>query len=86
METLNTIATNFMILWNAPKDWSLSGGLVWLTGYVAVLLVGFVVFCIKEAKAERSAHRARIYRAAEESARVHLRMKSEKGYLERRNF
>lgn len=54
MTTLTTITTNFMVLWNAPKDWSLSGGLVWLTGYMAVCLVGFVVFCIKEAKAERN--------------------------------
>ena len=43
METLNTITTNALTLWNAPKDWSLDGGLIWLTAMVTVGLVGLAI-------------------------------------------
>jgi cbb3-type cytochrome oxidase subunit 3 len=86
METLNTITTNWNTLSDTPIDWSMNGGMVWLTFYVTVCFIGVVVFSYKEEEAERNARKSRIYRAAEESARIHLRMKSEKGYLERRNF
>lgn len=36
---LNTILDRFVILWNAPKNWSLDGGLIWLV----FMMVGFVV-------------------------------------------
>jgi len=41
METLHTMADGFITLWNAPKDWSLSGGLIWLTGmcFIAVVVI-----------------------------------------------
>jgi len=48
METLNTITTNFMVLWNAPKDWSLSGGLIWLTGMCSIALVMMIVAAANE--------------------------------------
>lgn len=86
METLNTITTNFMVLWNAPKDWSIHGGLSWLTFYLVICLVAFIAFCVKEAKDERNARKVELYRAAEESGRIHLRMKNQKGFIERRNF
>jgi len=86
METLHTIINNFVILWNAPKDWSIDGGLSWLTFYLVCCVIGMVVFSRKEAKAERNARKAAIYREAEESGRTYLRMKSEKGFIERRNF
>jgi hypothetical protein len=86
METINTITTNFMELWNAPKDWSLDGGLIWLTGYLVFCVISFIHFCVKEAKDERNVRKAKLYRAAEESGRIHLRMKSQKGYLERWNY
>lgn len=48
MDTLTTITTNFMVLWNAPKDWSLSGGLVWLTGMCSIAVVMMIVAAVNE--------------------------------------
>lgn len=50
METLNTIVTNFMVLWNAPKDWSLSGGLIWLTGMCSIAVIMLIGAAISESR------------------------------------
>jgi len=48
MDALTTITTNFMVLWNAPKDWSLSGGLIWLTGMCSIAVVMMIVAAVNE--------------------------------------
>jgi hypothetical protein len=40
---LNTILDRFVILWDAPKDWSLNGGLIWLVG-ILVVFAGMLAF------------------------------------------
>jgi len=50
METLNTITTNLITLWNAPKDWSIDGGLVWFTGMAVVCFIGLTIAMVSETR------------------------------------
>jgi hypothetical protein len=46
MEILNTISTNARTLANANIDWSLDGGMIWLTAMVVVfsLVIGWAAW------------------------------------------
>ena len=61
METLNTIATNAVILWNSPIDWSPTAGMIWLMPTLAVMAISLVVFMVRD---ERRQRREEIYREA----------------------
>ena len=86
METLHTIATNLETIWYAPKDWSVNGGLSWLTFYLEVCVVGFIAHCLKEVKDDRQARNFALYRAAEEAGRERLSMMDKNGFIEHRSF
>jgi len=40
-EGMEAVISNIALAWNAPKDWSMGGGLIWLAGFAlaSVLLV-----------------------------------------------
>ena len=61
METINTIATNAVILWNSPIDWSPTAGMIWLMPTLAVMAISLVVFMVRD---ERRQRREEIYREA----------------------
>ncbi len=45
---LETIIKDSVMIWNAPKDWSLDGGLIWLTGAMLVMVAGSAAAFITE--------------------------------------
>jgi hypothetical protein len=45
---LNTILDRFVILWDAPKDWSLNGGLIWLVGILAAYAITLAFVSISD--------------------------------------
>lgn len=81
-DLINTVTTNFIAIWDAPKDWSVNGGLSWLVFYGVACLVGFAVVCIRETQKERREARQALYRDAE--AHGHLRnvRRDWRGYIE----
>jgi hypothetical protein len=82
METLNTITTNFMVLWNAPKDWSLDGGLIWLTGYMVVVVISMALFFRDESRRNR---KTAAYSAATRIAKARIARMERDGYIEKWN-
>jgi len=42
------IINNLTILWNAPKDWSATGGLVWFIGGILMIVVVTAVGALVE--------------------------------------
>ena len=82
METINTIATNAVILWNSPIDWSPTAGPIWLLGYVVIAVPTFVygAWHLEKEKEKRE-----IYEAAEKMAAYRLEWMEALGYMEYRN-
>lgn len=74
-----TIIERAAYLWNAPADWSMSGGLIWLTFAMSVVAVAMVAFSIAESRRER---RAEIYRAARVAALARKAAWDANGYQE----
>lgn len=43
-----TMIERLTYVWNMPKDWSPSGGLLWFTVMSAMMVAGFFLFCWME--------------------------------------
>ena len=90
MDTLNTIVSNFQILWDAPKDWSVHGGLAWLTGYLALMALWVVAAGLgdlhrtnqREAKIDKKL----LYAEAQLWGQVRLERQARRGYSEYRRI
>ncbi len=65
MDSIDTIIANWTHLSNTPIDWSLNGGMIWLTG-MTVFMVLYIAACVlSEVRKERQAARKALYREAE---------------------
>lgn len=47
MDTIDTIITNFRTLAHANIDWSLDGGMIWLTGMMVICVTALVAGTIR---------------------------------------
>ena len=47
MSTLETIKHNMSVLANAHIDWSLDGGMIWLTGMLGIIFFALVGSAIR---------------------------------------
>jgi hypothetical protein len=65
METIDTIITNAQTLANAPINWSLDAGPIWLVMMVLGSTVVMGIAWVEEAKRERRNARLALYRRAE---------------------
>ncbi len=65
METIDTIITNWTALSNTPIDWSLNGGMIWLTGMMIGLAFLTIRWTVQEAREDRRVARQALYRHAE---------------------
>lgn len=90
MNTINTIVSNLEILWAAPKDWSVHGGLVRLMGYLALMVVvAMVVGLIDQHRTnQRKAEIAKklLYAEAQLWGQFRLERKARRGYSEFRRI
>jgi hypothetical protein len=86
METLNTIATNAVTLWNAPIDWSPAAGPIWLAG-TTVLMVAYIGACLVfENRREKAIARHLAYAEAQKVAARRLHLMETQGYVDTRSF
>jgi len=86
METLNTITTNAVTLWNAPIDWSVGAGMIWFTACSTLAAIGFAWFIAEDARRERKAVRRLAYAEAQKVAARRLHLMETQGYVDTRNF
>ena len=64
METIDTIITNWTTLSNTPIDWSPTGGMIWLTGYMVGLAILATWWTIQGVREDRRVARQALYREA----------------------
>ena len=93
MDTINTIVSNFQILWDAPKDWSVHGGLIWLTGYLvgmALMVVaaglGDLIEQHRTDQREAKIDKKLLYAEAQLWGQVRLERQARRGYSEYRRI
>lgn len=93
MDTLNTVASNLQVLWDAPKDWSVHGGLAWLTGILVLLAVGLVATMIGDIlehrrtdQREAELDKKLLYAEAQLWGQVRLERQARRGYSEYRRI
>ena len=65
MDTINTIITNAQTLSEAPIDWSLTAGPIWLVMMTLGATVIMGIAWVEEAKRDRRNARLALYRRAE---------------------
>ena len=65
MDTINTIITNAQTLSQAPIDWSLTAGPIWLVMMTLGATVIMGIAWVEEAKRDRRNARLALYRRAE---------------------
>ena len=82
MDTINTIITNAQTLSEAPIDWSLTAGPIWLVMMTlgATVIMGIAI--VTEARTERRRRRQALYRRAEQSLQVRRRILEQDGFYE----
>ena len=93
MDTINTIVSNTQILWDAPKDWSVHGGLAWLTGYLALMALMVVAAGIRDLLEQHNARtreaeldKKLLYAEAQLWGQVRLERQARRGYSEYRRI
>jgi len=82
MDSIDTIMMNFGRLSNTPIDWSLNGGMIWLTGMTVFMALYIAALGFLEARKERRRRRQALYRRAEQSLQVRRRILDQNGYFE----
>jgi len=93
MDTINTVVSNFQILWDAPKDWSVHGGLIWLSGYLAVMalmvvatMIGDILEQHRTDRREAEIDKKLLYAEAQLWGQVRLERQARLGYSEYRRI
>jgi hypothetical protein len=86
METLSTIATNAITLWNAPIDWSPTAGPIWLAWTTALMVVYIGACLVFENRREKAAARRLVYAEAQKVVARRLHLMETQGYVDTRSF
>ena len=79
MDPVNTIIKIWTSLSNAPIDWSMDGGMIWLTGMSIIVAIYVTLMITVESRRQ---NRREIYARAEHAANLRRRYMSERGYIE----
>jgi len=93
MDTINTVASNLQVLWDAPKDWSVHGGLAWLMGYLALMALWVVAAGLEDLleqhrtdRREAKIDKKLLYAEAQLWGQVRLERQARRGYSEYRKI